>query len=138
MRGRPCPVAPALSRRAFTSQPVRARFSYDDNEPGLGAWLNVIDTPTIYKIDQGNPDDPYVLMWSDAAIVDQSDPACTNPDPSRGRKAADWIDFLTTNPALDASEPVSVDLGGRITGQQIELAVSPSWTTSCPGHPGST
>ena len=71
-------------------------------------------------------------MWSDAAIVDQSDLCGTNPDPSLGGRAADWIDFLTTNPALDASEPVSVDLGGTVTGQQVELAVSPSWTHRLP------
>jgi hypothetical protein len=109
-------------------------FSYGTTNAALGDWLNVIDSPEIYKIDEGDPNDPYVLMWSDASIPDQSDPCTTNPDPSLGRKAADWIAFLTNHPGLDASEPVDVDFGS-VTGQQVELTVAHSWTTSCPDHP---
>ena len=110
-------------------------FSYETTSPILGAWLNVVDIPGIYKIDQRNPNDPYVLMWSDAAIVDQTDQCGTNPDPSLGRRAADWIEFLTSHPGLDASEPVSIDFG-TVTGQQVELAVADGSTTSCPDHGG--
>ena len=77
----------------------------------------------IYKIDQRNANDPYVLMWSDAAIVDQNDQCGTNPDPSLGRRAADWIEFMTSNPAFDTTEPVSVDFG-TVTAQQVELSVA--------------
>ena len=105
-------------------------FLYETTSPNLGAWTNVIDIPTIYKIDQRNPNDPYVLMWSDAAIVDQSDQCGTNPDPGRGRRAADWIDFMTNHPGLDASEPVSIDFG-TVTGQQVEIAVTEGSTPSC-------
>jgi hypothetical protein len=108
-------------------QPI---FSYETTSPNVGAWLNVVDIPTLYKIDQRNPNDPYVLMWSDAAIVDQNSQCGTNPDPSLGRRAADWIDFLTSHPGLDASEPVSVDFG-TVTGQQLELAVPDGSTPSC-------
>ena len=68
-----------------------------------------------------------------AAIVDQGDQCGTNPDPSFGRRAADWIEFLTSHPELDASEPVSVDFG-TVTGQQVELAVTEGSTTSCPDN----
>ena len=105
-------------------------FSYETTSPNLGEWLNVVDIPDIYKIDQRNPNDPYVLMWSDAAIVDQSDQCGTNPDPGLGRRAADWVDFLTSHPALDATEPVSIDFG-TVTGQQVELAVTESATNIC-------
>ena len=74
-------------------------------------------------------------MWSDAAIVDQSDQCGTNPDPSLGRKAADWIDFVTNHPGIDASEPVSVDFGS-VTGQQVELAVTEGSTTTCSANGG--
>jgi hypothetical protein len=105
-------------------------FSYETTSPTLGEWLNVVDIPAIYKIDQRNPSDPYVLLWSDAAIVDQNDQCGTNPDPSLGRRAADWIEFVTNHPEIDASEPVNVDLGG-VTGQQVELAVSDGSTATC-------
>jgi hypothetical protein len=110
-------------------------FSYDTTSPILGEWLNVVDIQDIYKIDQGNPNDPYVLMWSDAAIVDQSDQCGTDPDPSLGRKAADWIAFVTNHPTIDSSEPVSVDLG-TVTGQQVELAVTEGSTTTCSANGG--
>jgi hypothetical protein len=109
-------------------------FSYETTSPILGEWLNVVDIPGIYKIDQRNPGDPYVLMWSDAAIVDQSDQCGTNPDPSLGRKAADWIDFVTSHAGIDASEPGSIDFGG-VTGQQVELALT-SGTTTCSENGG--
>ena len=107
--------------------------SYETTSEVVGAWLNAIDIPTIYKIDQADPNDPYVLMWSDAAIVDQSDQCSTNPDTGLGRRAADWIEFLTSHPGLVASEPLSIDFG-TVTGQQVELAVADSWTTVCPDH----
>ena len=105
-------------------------FSYETTSPALGAWLNVVDIPTIYKIDQRNPNGPYVLMWSDAAIVDQNDQCGTNADPGLGRRAADWIEFMTRHPAFDATEPVSVDFG-TVTGQQVELAVADSSKATC-------
>jgi hypothetical protein len=108
-------------------------FSYETTSPVLGAWLNVIDQPGIMKIDQGNPNDPYALLWSDPVITDQSVPCSANPDPTRGHRATDWIAFLTSHPGLVASEPVPVDFGG-ITGQQVELAVADTWTTTCPNH----
>ena len=55
------------------------------------------------------------------------------PDPGLGREAADWIEFLTSHPAFDATEPVSVDFG-TVTGQQVELAVPDSSTASCPDN----
>ncbi len=110
-------------------------FTYETTSSNPGAWLNVVDIPAIYKIDQRNANDPYVLMWSDAAIVDQSDVCGTNPDPGLGRRAADWIEFMTSNPAFDATEPVSVDFG-TVTGQQVELAVTEGSTATCPANGG--
>jgi len=127
-------AGPLLAGTHHSSQ-FEPGFSYDTTSPILGEWLNVVDIQGIYKIDQRNPNDPYVLMWSDAAIVDQSDQCGTNPDPSLGRKAADWIEFLTGNPALDASEPVSVDFG-TVTGQQVEVAVTEGSTTTCSANGG--
>jgi len=117
----------AGTHRSHQFQPS---FSYETTSPVLGDWLNVVDIPAIFKIDQGNPNDPYVLMWSDAQIVDQDDPCSTNPDPSLGRKAADWIEFVTNHEGLDSSEPVDVDFG-TVTGQQVELSVPEGVTGAC-------
>ena len=117
----------AGTHRSHQFQPS---FSYETTSPVRGDWLNVVDISDIFKIDQGNPNDPYVLMWSDAQIVDQNDPCSTNPDPSLGRSAADWIEFLTNHEGLDASDPVDVDFG-TITGQQVEISVIPSYQDTC-------
>jgi hypothetical protein len=117
----------AGTHRSHQFQPS---FSYETTSPVRGDWLNVVDISDIFKIDQGNPNNPYVLMWSDAQIVDQNDPCSTNPDPSLGRRAADWIEFLTNHEGLDASDPVDVDFG-TITGQQVEISVIPSYQDTC-------
>jgi hypothetical protein len=117
----------AGTHRSHQFQPA---FSYETTSPVLGEWLNVVDIPGIFKIDQGNPNDPYVLMWSDARIVDQNDQCSTNPDPGLGHRAADWIEFLTNHDGLEASEPMDVAFGA-VTGQQLELSVDPSFQGIC-------
>ena len=112
-------------------------FSYETTSAVAGEWHNDLDSPAIYEIDRGDPVDQYVLLWSDASIVDPNDQCSTNPAPGLGRKAADWIDFVTNHPGIDASEPVNIDFGG-VTAQQVELAVAHSWTYGCggDGHTG--
>jgi hypothetical protein len=44
--------------------------------------------------------------------------------------------MLTTHPGLVASAPISVDVGGREMAQQVELALDPGWTATCPQHDG--
>jgi len=98
-------------------------------------WKNVIDVPAIYKLDPPGPSSPYILIWTDASIPDQTNRCSTDPDPNLGRKSADWIAFLTTHPGLVASEPVDIDFGGD-TGQQVELSMAADWTATCPNHSG--
>ena len=98
-------------------------------------WRNVIDQSAIYKLHPSSGD-PYVLLWSDASIALQDAACSATPDPTKGRKAADWIEMLTTHPGLVASAPVNIDVGGREAGQQVELALDPDWTTTCPQHDG--
>jgi hypothetical protein len=115
------------------SSQFQPQFSYETTNSAFGDWLNVIDSPEIFKIDEGDPYDPYIVMWSNGSIVDPTDNCGTNPDPNRGRKAADWIEFVTNHPALEASEPIDVPMG-RVTAKQVELTVAHNWTNSCPDH----
>jgi hypothetical protein len=122
-----------LAAGVHGSQRFEPAFSYETPSQVVGEWHNDLDSPAIYEIDRGDPVDQYVLVWSDASIVDQSDQCSTNPDPDRGRTAADWIEFVTNHPGLDASDPMTIDFGA-VTGQQVELAVAHDWTFSCPDH----
>jgi hypothetical protein len=107
--------------------------------PGLSyatpdGWRNVIDTASIFKLDPSSAY-PYILAWGDASIALQDAECSATPDPTRGRKAADWIAMFTSHPGLDASGPVSVEMFGN-TAQQVEIALHPGWTAVCPQHSG--
>lgn len=87
-------------------------------------WTNVIDTPTIFKLDPIGGDAPYLIVWTRPLITDMNDTNAecdTTVRPGAGTSVQDWIDFLSTHPGLVASDPVAVDLGG-ITGQSIDVA----------------
>jgi hypothetical protein len=107
--------------------------------PGLSyvtpeGWRNVIDLTSIYKLDPLSGS-PYILLWSNASIALQDPPCGALPDPTKGTKAADWIAMLTSHPGIVATEPVSIDLGG-LQAQQVEVALDPGWTATCPQHAG--
>ena len=107
-------------------------------EPGIvfdvpPGWSNVVDLLDVYKLDPESGF-PYILIWTDASIVDQATPCSTDPDPALGQRADDWIAFLTTHPGLVASETVDLVLGD-ITARQVELGVAPTWTQTCPESP---
>ena len=99
-------------------------------------WRNVVDVEDIFKLDPPDPDDPYVLLWSRAAITHQADPCATSPDPERRNRAADWIEFLTTHPGLVATELTDVAMGSR-TGQQVLLRVADGTEATCLSEGGS-
>lgn len=119
-------LLPAGSHRSNQLVPA---ISYETPD----GWRNVIDLPDVYKLDPPGAVSPYILVWTHAAISDQTTRCSLDPDPNRGRSAADWIAFLTSHPGLDASEPIDIDFGG-VTGQQVELAVAADWTETCPNH----
>jgi hypothetical protein len=98
-----------------------------------GSWANVIDLRGLYKIDSA--DGPQILVWTEASIADQATPCSTDPDPTRGRNGADWVEFLTTHPGVVASDVIDLSVGG-VQARQFELSVAPDWTQTCPGHVG--
>jgi hypothetical protein len=103
-----------------------------------GLWANVIDSADIYKIDSMSdptPGHPSIIVWTDASITDQEVPCSDDPDPARGRAAADWIELVTTHPGLVVTNAIELTISGR-PARQFELSVAPDWTQTCPGHTG--
>jgi hypothetical protein len=98
-------------------------------------WTNVIDTSTIFKLDSTGGQ-PYILVWADARIPQQSASCDAVAKPGAGHTTADWMTFVTTHPGLKASAPVAVDFGGGIIGQSVDLEVAATWKTTCPTHTG--
>jgi hypothetical protein len=103
-----------------------------------GSWSNVIDLPDLYKVDSTGgrvPGDPYLIVWTNASIATQTTASCAEPDGSRGRAAADWIDYVTTHPGIVATDRSDASISGR-AATQFELSVARAWTQTCPGHTG--
>jgi hypothetical protein len=95
-------------------------------------WTNVVDTPTIFKLDPVEGDAPYLIVWTRPVIADMSETCIASVRPDAGTAIQDWIDYLSTDPRLVASDPVPVELGG-ISGESIDVRIAPDWTTACPG-----
>ena len=55
--------------------------------------------------------------------------------PGVGPTASDIVGALATRPGLSMSGPVAVTIGG-LSGQQIDLSISPDWTGDCPPQDG--
>lgn len=149
--GSPLPSAIATATATGTSEPIAceddlpgcvgplAPGSHASNNlrPSLaytttGEWLNVVDLQTVYKIDLPDPNDPYVIVWTNPVIGQMTPiPACgVGPKAGTGTAVADWISDIQANAALVATTPQPIDLGGS-AGQSIEVTVAPDWK-GCP------
>jgi hypothetical protein len=99
-----------------------------------GGWTNSVDEPSVYKLDRSAADGSSILVWSGAAIAEQT-PSCepvARPG-SAHDTADDWLAFIGSHPGLDASTPTAVELD-RSRGWAVELTVAADWTTTCPTH----
>ncbi len=101
-------------------------------------WTNSIDTETIFKLDPPDASDPYILVWTNVHIAEQTATCDPIPKAGAGDPVEDWIDFLTSHPGLDTTDPAPVDFpGGQDEkGQTIDVSVAADWTTVCPTHTG--
>jgi len=97
-------------------------------------WANVVDTPTIFKLDPDSTADPSLILWSNVAIPTGCDAVVK---PGTGRKVTDFVNYLTSHPGIDvlSSKPITV---AHFSAREMDLAVKPSWTQTCPGIPGFT
>ena len=104
-----------------------------------GYWLEPTDWHDALVGASGNIDDHdrpvmngiYVMSDPAAALQDAD---CTTglADPSVGGTVADLVDFLTHHPALEASEPAPIVIGG-LAGEMVDVRLKPTWSRSCPG-----
>jgi hypothetical protein len=121
-------------------------------EPDFGAltytvpdgWANSADFPERFSLtpsadfalegEAGPPEDAVhqiELHWQYAATAQNA--SCTSEEltfvPRTVNGLVDWIRGL---PSLDASAPKAITIDGH-TGQWLDIGVSPSWKTTCPG-----
>jgi len=94
-------------------------------------WTNVLDRYRAFQLSAAQAPDSEFIVWSHAAIPDQTPECEAVRKPGVGTMTEDWLAFLADHPGLDVSEPVTVDLGGR-PATSVEVTVKGSWTTMCP------
>lgn len=97
-------------------------------------WSNLLDIARTYTLAPA----PHVFdlqVLSHLAIPDQ-DAACS---PVRkagaGNAVADWVEFITTHPGLEAGAPQPVTIGG-FEGQRVQFRRASGWTETCPNSLG--
>jgi hypothetical protein len=94
-------------------------------------WANTEDCTGCYVLTQQlAPKDTGIEIWSEVAAHRQDDTCKGGPAPGVGRSADAIVTFLTKLPGLTTSTPVPVTIGG-LSGKMVDLAVKPTWTTSC-------
>jgi len=77
------------------------------------------------------PKGDVVMFWGSMRIA-AKDAECTQaPEPGIGHTAAALIADMAANPALAASAPRPISVGG-LNGQMIDVAIAPGWTRPCP------
>jgi hypothetical protein len=131
----PCqgPLEPATYQASFFQHPIAYRFTVQ--EPGW-TWfysgnfrIVADDTPTdgLDRYSEG----VYVLLDPVAASTTCEE----EPEPGVGHSTAQLADWLEGLPGLDVSGRTAVTIGG-LEGIQMDLAVRPTWTKTCPFSEG--
>lgn len=136
---------PTSSPMALPSPPAvlaAGRYAYSASDPPftftvpVGWTLNEEDT--VRRTD--GPIDDIVNVLHGMRIA-AKDAACTEaPAPGIDHTAAALVADMAANPALAASAPRSISIGG-LNGQMIDVAIAAGWTRPCPftdGKPGVT
>ena len=106
-------------------------------QPGLSfttpsGWKNVVDTPTIFKLDPASSADPYLIVWSNVAIPSGCGPAILK---GSGAKVADFVNFVTHHAGLQVLSNQQTSVGGW-PAQVLDLRVKDTYTGTCGGTPG--
>ena len=95
-------------------------------------WENFEDCPGCFLLTkQGAPENTGIYVWNDVVAHSQADQCSEVQEPGVGRDAASITTWLAAVPGLVTSDPEPVTIGG-LHGFVVDLAVAPTWTTTCP------
>ncbi len=131
----PAPTSAALGQLPAGTFVTHA-FPYRATYTVPAGWENPADWDTGFVIRPTSAtSDSGIDGWTGMAILSQADGCPDVNEPGRGHAAADFVDFLKTNPGLKTSKPTSISIGG-LQGTMIDLAVAPTWTRTCPYSEG--
>jgi hypothetical protein len=141
-----------LEAGTYKSQYVDPRVNNGAWIPMFGAitftvpagWANSGDYPSEFILtpatDYANesPDGPApgaiheIRVFTQPAAAIQDGSCEANDDPTIGLTVNDLVAWLRAQPSIESSSPTPITIDGH-TGQMLDIRLSPSWATSCPG-----
>lgn len=98
-------------------------------------WTNTFETERAYTLHYNFARPHFFQVLSENAIPEQNAACTAARKPGAGGAVADWVEFLTSHPGLEASTPEPVTIGGY-QGMRLTLGVRTSWTATCPDSLG--
>lgn len=97
-------------------------------------WSNPVDTSGLYTL---WPEDSLlsvaadlIMVWSNVVPAEMTGSCQLIAKPGATATPDGWIAYLTSYPAVIASNVRSIDVNGS-TGKVADLALNPSWTPAC-------
>jgi hypothetical protein len=108
-------------------------------EPGFSitvpeGWQNTFDISRTYSM-APSPHTYDVQLLSRLAIPEQTTDCTPAAKKGAGNSVADWVEFLTTNPAFEIAKNDPVTVNGY-QGQRIQFRIAPDWTGRGPNSLG--
>lgn len=94
-------------------------------------WLIAEDGPALFGIKPVAYDELGIYLFRSPQAASQQADCPTTALPEVGPKAKDLVDWITALPGLQVGTPTSVAVGG-LAGFQLDIAIVPGWTASCP------
>jgi hypothetical protein len=114
----------SLSEGDHQTAAFSPRITFTVSDPD---WVNPVDDPALYQLDSAAG---YILVWGKPAIAERTEACEETPAAGLGDAPADWIEFVTNHPGLEATNVHAVDLGGY-SGQSADLTSRTTWTSPC-------
>jgi hypothetical protein len=105
--------------------------------PPASYWRNSVDVANNFTLVPNGGGNRFAFqVVSNVAIPAQTQPTCEATEQAGvGNAVADWVTFLTENPALEADAPVAVTVSGY-DGFRVDFERAADWTTACPNSLG--
>lgn len=94
-------------------------------------WLIAEDGPELFGLQPVTYDQLGIYLFRSPRAASQQADCPTTAVPEVGPKAKDLVDWITSLPGLQVGTPTSVAVGG-LAGFQLDIAIVPGWTASCP------
>lgn len=121
------PTARPIVTGPYTTTAFRPTFTLTLPD----GWVISADTDIYFAANPVETNLMGIYVFRDVVAASQ-DPACpTIPEPGVGRTSTELVAWMRGNKGLVVGAPVMASVGG-LRGIQVDVAIAPGWTQSCP------